>query len=252
MNGTPTDLEHNTCIFLDFRNILVLWVSRKTFFSITKQKKISAKGRKGFPYVREGSNFCKSTKRNLHSRKVEFHVQERELWGKQIRDVLVASSLSCRKMRATRAVIDEGSSLQLPGDTAGVGAGGNRVKDLSLPLYSVLHVCLSLAERDVDYSATVGDEIRPQNCIWIVQGNMRWIIPKWPCLVCAMGFKDTGGSQIFWRHHLWAMPSLHRQDHSVRAVWVCLCCLCRFSGASQGVHSPSQSFPNLSFARDIF
>lgn len=34
-------------------------------------------------------------------------------------------------MRATKAVTDKGSSLQLPGETAGVGAEGNGVKDLS-------------------------------------------------------------------------------------------------------------------------
>lgn len=80
MNSIPTDLEHNMCIFLDFRNIpVVLWVSRRTFFRIRKQKtKITERGGKGFPYVMEEYCFCKNTNRNLHSGREEFHVQEQE------------------------------------------------------------------------------------------------------------------------------------------------------------------------------
>lgn len=32
----------------------------------------------GFPYIRQGSCFCKNTNRNLHSGKEEFHVREQE------------------------------------------------------------------------------------------------------------------------------------------------------------------------------
>lgn len=92
-------------------------------------------------------------------------------------------------------MIDKGSSLQLLGEAAGVGAEGSGGQDLPVPLHSVPHVYLGLAERDDGYSATVGDEIRLRAVSGSFRGNMKWIISQWPCLLCAIGLQDTGGSQ---------------------------------------------------------
>lgn len=89
--------------------------------------------------------------------------------------------------------------MHLPGETTGVGAQGNGVKDLSVPLDSVPHVYLGQGERDVDYSATVGDEIRHQSCIWTVEEKHE--LDSDPMAMPAVCHGLQGGSQTFWRHH---------------------------------------------------
>lgn len=231
MNGIPTDLEHNTCIFLDFRNIsVVLWVSRRTFFRIRKQKRKS-QWREGFSYTREGSCFCKNTNRNLHSVREEFHVQEQEF---SIGDVRKTNQRGPRfqfpKVQKDESHKTHDRQGELPAATRGNCWGGCMRKWRKGPLNAFVFSpsCLPWPSKEGCGSSTVHDEIRTE--FGLSRGNMEQIAMPWPCLLYAKGFKDTGGSQTFWSHHFWTMTSLQRQGHSVRALWVCVCSLCKFSG----------------------
>lgn len=104
-------LEHNIGIFLAFWNTpIVLWVSRRELFRLWKRKK-------GFPYIREGSCFCKNTDENLPSEREEFHCPgaggQYLRWEENkyfplfqacpyIKDVLVPDSLSCMTLSSER------------------------------------------------------------------------------------------------------------------------------------------------------
>lgn len=109
MNGIHTDFKHNVCIFLDFWNIPVVpWVSTRKLFRIRKQQRKPQwrKKRKDFLTLGKGTVSARSQIEICFLEGRNFMFRSRcsvlEVGGKQIRGVLLPSSLSCRKMRATR------------------------------------------------------------------------------------------------------------------------------------------------------